>query len=340
MASGPEPPPTEFENPKLLKFLAAVGGICVIQQMIPAKKEPTHHVTHPNADAYRLVKTPSNATATTAATTAAPPAAVPSTPSTEEVLSAAAEVLDAAAEVLDASSPAAAELAEPAEPTAPSIPLPDKCTLIGRTAGWSVFLEGGALFAAPPQGAPLRVSPAGVGVGAVLIGNGELLAELDGYSPGEPSLHRVTLPEAAGAIDSLPDPVPDTAPPADAAGTVMAWVTTSAPLCARGALLRLAGGEQALYLRDVEPARLGTAAWLATCRRLKLPDPPIDANGPPIYSAWKQVATWDEGANVSVVGYVDGCTWVIDRTDELSIAFEPGGSRKEIPLSRSHSLRR
>ena len=65
MASTPEPPPTEFENPKMLKFLAGVVGICVIQQLIPEKKEAKHPVTHPKADDYRLtVKTPADATAT------------------------------------------------------------------------------------------------------------------------------------------------------------------------------------------------------------------------------------------------------------------------------------
>ena len=72
--------------------------------------------------------------------------------------------------------------------------------------------------------APVRLTPRGVGVGAVMLGDGELLVELDGYSPGNPALHRIALPpadEPAVAWTVPPMPQPDSPPPAGSVGATV-----------------------------------------------------------------------------------------------------------------------
>ena len=102
----------------------------------------------------------------------------------------------------------------------------------------------------PTPQPPLRLTPPGVTVGAVLLGgagDASLLVELDGYTPGPASLHRLVLPDATAIVNfedddanapplAVPEPVPDTLPPADS-GAVTAWLTSGTPLAARGALV-------------------------------------------------------------------------------------------------------
>ena len=178
--------------------------------------------------------------------------------------------------------------------------------------------------------------------------------QLEGYTPGEGVLHRLSLPaadsyEASEGLAS-PEPFPDTASPASAGGTVLAWVTTSAPLVVRAALVLEADGDTALYMRSVEPARAGNAAWLETCRRLSLPEPPADPTGPPIYGQWAVVAAWARAAgggggggggsgsgggapDVRVIGYSsEGSLWVHDARAKSVSGFEVDGTRVDIAL--------
>ena len=241
-----------------------------------------------------------------------------------------------------ASRPAAAQpvAAKPAAQAA-TTPLPDTCTVLGRSGAWRVYSEAGSLYAVARSGAPLRLTPEGVGVGSVMLGDsGELLAELDGYSPEPKSLHRITLHQGADGLDGLDGPpatadvVPDTACPAGSAGVVTSWLAAGSPIAAQGAMVRdVESGEHSLYLRTVEPARVGSAAWRATCKRLKLPEPPIDPQGPPLYSEWRKVASWGSGSRVTAAGLVDGAAWVHDATAKIASAFTPEGELvKEIAL--------
>ena len=239
--------------------------------------------------------------------------------------------------------------AEPATPIAPPAATPaaaeaDVCKPLGdKNAGWRVFEENGAVYAASLARAgspPVRLTPAGVGVGAVLVGGDTLLIELDGYSPGGPSLHRIVLPPADQPVvewSTYPEPVPDTVPPVGAmGGVVRAWITTDAPtLNATGALIKHTDGSQALYLRGIEPARLGSPAWLATCRRLKLPDPPVDPNGPPMFTDWKRVAAWEApsaDSAVTLLGFQDGTAWVYDSDARLAAGYELDGKAFALPV--------
>ena len=172
---------------------------------------------------------------------------------------------------------------------------------------------------------PLSLTPPGVRVGAVLLGKGEVLAELEGFGPTS-SLYRITLQsDVSDALDA-PEPIPDTLSPAGVAtppGDVVrgsfikatahsaipvirpaptarlcatpvqvSWISVGSPLAVRGALVR-SGSVLSLALRTQDIARLGSAAWLNTCRRLGLPSPPPDPNGPAIFSEWRCVATWE-----------------------------------------------
>jgi hypothetical protein len=340
-AAKTETPVTETDNAMLMKYVGGVVGLCVLQRMWPEKKQATSVHTHPNADKYKLSmdnlpKTGSTPTAANAEAPAAPVVA----PATSEHLPASAEARieelesKVAAIINSGAVGGPAECLDTAPPTAPT-----NAKLLGTSADWAIFMQHGSLFAASRASA-LRLTPEGVRVGAVVIGSGELLAELDGYSPsftGTASLHRIVLPSAHEPDAPAPDAVPDTEAPGSEGSTVLAWLTSGTPLVARGALVQPARGDggAALYIRSQEPARVGDQKWLATCKRLGLPDPPIDPLGPPIFSEWKCVATWSKVAaeEIDAVGFEAERAWVRDTAKMTSTGYAIDGSTTSLPLS-------
>ena len=108
-------------------------------------------------------------------------------------------------------------------------------------------------------------------------------------------------------------------------------VRLRAPL---GALVERPDGSQALYLRQTEPARVGSAAWLATCRRLQLPDPPVDPYGPTLYTDWAEVGQWESAAagKVTLLGYENATAWVHDLASKTATGFTAEGKQIQLPL--------
>lgn len=344
---------------------AAMIGLYVVTSLIPDKKEKTPAVFHPEdfnespPKKKALTKPPPLATLAAAESAAEPAAPEPAAPEPVVIAPTPAVVVAAPAPVVVAAPATPVVVAAPvpvvaaptpvaAAPTAPVAtvtPSPsaaataatDACTPVGTSGGWRVFLESGSVYASSRALAdepPVRLTPSGVGVGAVMVGSGELLVELDGYTPGAPSLHRIVLPPSDAPPSEWllpPTPTPDTASPAGArGGVVRAWITSGQPLGALGALVAHADGTQALYLRQTEPARVGSAAWLATCRRLGLPDPPVDPNGPTIYTEWRPVAEWDTA--VELLGFANGTAWVHHPAARTASGYTADGAKTDLPL--------
>ena len=353
----PEGVKYELDDPRVARAAAAVVGLVIVTRLLPEKKSKKPELTHPNAENFRLKPiavepatlppiTPPPAPAAQPEPAAAPsqPALVP--PATPEPLAVATSAPTPATSAPTPSAPPSKAPPPPAAKVAPASPATpaspgDACTLLGTSASWRIFLEEGSVYAASlarRAAAPVRLTPPGVGVGAVMLGDGELLVELDGYSPGNPALHRIALPPADEPADMWampPTPQPDSPPPAGSLGaTVRAWITSGKPLAAVGALVRLDDGSQALYMRTQEMARVGSAAWLATCRRLKLPDPPVDPSGPPILSEWRQVRVWDAGSDeqVTLLGFAKDTAWVHEAVAKTASGYTADGKRTELPL--------
>ena len=83
---------------------------------------------------------------------------------------------------------------------------------------------------------------------------------------------------------------------------------------------------------------MGGAAWLATCRRLKLPEPPVDPSGPSLYTEWKRVAVFDDppggGDKARLLHYSDGVAYVHDPRAMRVVGYAANGSCDfEVPLS-------
>ena len=364
----PEGVKYELDDPRVARAAAAVVGLVIVTRLIPEKKAKKPELTHPNAENHRLKPTAVEPDTLPPITPKAPaaepePAAAPSQPATPEPLLVVTSAPTPLVAAITAPTPVATSAPTPPAPPskappppaakvapAPVAPAPvasapvaarDACTLLGTSASWRIFLEEGSVYAASlvrRAAAPIRLTPRGVGVGAVMLGDGELLVELDGYSPGYPALHRIALPpadEPAVAWTVPPMPQPDSPPPAGSVGaTVRAWITNGKPLAAIGALVRLDDGSQALYMRSQEMARVGSSAWLATCRRLKLPDPPVDPSGPPILSEWRQVRTWDAGSGeqVTLLGFAKDTAWVHEAVAKTASGYTADGKRTELPL--------
>ena len=158
-----------------------------------------------------------------------------------------------------------------------------------------------AKLAGHPAAWDLALVPKGVKVGAHFVSGNEVLAELDGFSPGDPSLHRIRLPSPDTPLGELleappPEPTPDTEPPIPS-GSVLAWFTGDEPFAAVGALVATrdeidGSPATALFMREIAPARVGSPQWLATCKRLGLPEPPLD-EWPAHRGEWSKVASFD-----------------------------------------------
>jgi hypothetical protein len=180
----------------------------------------------------------------------------------------------------------------------------------------------------------LQLTPPGVAVGAVLVGDAELLVELPAaFGSDASTLYRIKLPTEENQTG--PELVPDTLSPAGTCtppGSVVSWMTSGSPLAVRGAVVR-SGSSLFLALRSEEHARIGNPLWLATCKRLGLPEPPIDPLGPRLYSEWRLVGTLDNEADqLEVQGFHDEAAWFIDHSTKTAVAFSTDGSRTEISL--------
>ena len=302
-----KPPPIDEWDPRFMRFAAGVVGLCIFQRFIvPAPKVP-----EPPHVSKRKVHQPVEET---------PPAPLspPASPT---------EIADPA-EPTGPPAPASATIVTPLAPPAPAGTKP-----LGTTAGWHIFESEGAVMAASSTSS-LQLTPPGVAVGAVLIGDAELLVELPAaFGSDASTLYRIKLPTEE--YQTGPELVPDTLSPAGTCtppGSVVSWMTTGSPLVVRGAVVR-SGSSLFLALRSEEHARIGNPLWLATCKRLGLPEPPIDPLGPRLYSEWRLVGTLDNEADqLEVQGFHDEAAWFIDHSTKTAVAFSTDGSRTEISL--------
>lgn len=319
------------DDGRFMKFVGGIVGLCVLQRMIP---KATPHV--PEAPKKRKeVPAP------------APPAVVEPVPAASPVSQPSAQPSSIAAAV--AAPPAV--VPPPAVPKKPNtaaakppkdlaemtVILPTGAKDLGMTQGWRVFQADGSLFALSMKSAAplLQLTPSGVEIGAVLIGDGELLVE---YPSGSlvgldaSTLYRVKLPDPSEPTEV--EPSPDTLSPAGVAtapGEVVSWITVGSPLAVRGALVR-SGSALSLALRTQDVARLGNPRWLQTCKRLGLPAPPPDPTAQsPIFSDWRCVATFKDEA-VSLIGFKDETAWVHNHKTAEILGISPDGSQTALKL--------
>lgn len=285
------------DDPRFVKFLAGVVGLCIVQRVImsaPKVSEASHPSKTKPADDHSFADVPESTPATLDEPPAAPPvaAAPPITPTMPTT---------PAATATPAAIPAAATAA-PAVTAAPAAPVLPGSKGLGISAGWSISEKDGGAFAISmlESRAPLQLTPPGTKVGAVLVGDGEVLLELpEAFGIDAPTLYRVRLPAADSPADEEVsiDPQPDTISPAGVAtppGSVVAWITTGSPMAVRGALVQTGDG-LSLALRTQDVARVGNPLWLETCKRLGLPPPPPDPTASsPIFSEWRCAAAFSD----------------------------------------------
>lgn len=303
-------------DPRFLKVCAGLVGLAMLQRALPERKESSETHAH---DAHA-------------------PAHARAADKDSHVAAAAAP------------SPTAAATAAAAEPFAPiRASGASGDTPCGVTGEWHVYSRAGVLYAldAAGDGEPLRLSPPGVALGSVVLGRGEVLVELDGFAPGAPALYRITLPasgEGSAGVPGCPPvaPAPDTASPAAPGSTTISWLTEEvvAPggrgpprLAVLGALTYGEEAGYALLLRSPQRARVGSPEWLATCRRLNLPEPPLDPAAPLTFSEFKLVDSWGAAQRKAVVGLQDGSAWIHDADSGRVVAYAATGEVVgEVPL--------
>lgn len=75
----------------------------------------------------------------------------------------------------------------------------------------------------------------------------------------------------------------------------------------------------------------GNAKWLATCKRLGLPLPPVDPHAPPLFSEWRAVAEWEVAAPRLVLGFREEHAWLTDPEGHVRRAR----ARARVPVPRS-----
>ena len=270
------------DNHQLLRIIAGLTGIVLLQRwVLPAPKPATPHPPAPK---------PKPAPVIAAGTPAEP------VPAAAEPVAA---VIIAAAKPVTPSTTVPLSVAATTPPISEPM-LPPASKDFGSAGMWRVYEDGGTLYAVSQlvNHVPVELTPRRVTVGTVLLGKGELLAELDGYGPGAPQLFRITLPDPELPTDQPPTVAPDAMSPAGVAtpaGSVLSWILTAEPLAVRGALVDSGSEGVSLALREAQPARVGSPAWLRTCQRLGLPEPPVDPTAPPLFSDWKCVAQWEAG---------------------------------------------
>ena len=325
-------------------YLAGVLGVCFLQYVIDKNaKGPPGYGTENMGHAPKKHGHDDDHEDAPAEAAPAEPVVAPAEPVVVVARAAPVAVAAVAVPAAPAVAPAPAEPA-PAPPTKPLTvaptpsPLPPGAKQLGFAAGWLIFEEGGGVFATSPYGAgsaaPHRLTPSGVTVGAVLLGENELLIEYpSAFGEATTSLFRAKLPPADEG-GHIFDPVPDTLSPAGTCtppGNVVGWITTGSPLAVRGALVQ-SGSSLTLALRTQEVARVGNALWLATCKRLGLPPPSIDPSGPAIFSDWQAVATFENGGAISLLGFRDEAAWVFDSAAKKAYAISVDGTSKEVAL--------
>ena len=70
--------------------------------------------------------------------------------------------------------------------------------------------------------------------------------------------------------------------------------------------------------------------WTATCRRLGLPLPPLDAAAPTLFSPWRTVLQWDGAAPQRLLGYRNGSAWLASADGQV-VALDADGGRFLLP---------
>ena len=194
--------------------------------------------------------------------------------------------------------------------------------------------EGEHLWALPSSGGAgaIDLTPySKASIGAVVAGaplhnlrrtRDEALVEVGGLAPGGAAhIYRAMLPAAVIAPKQRPTPLPadgasatkpslalDTEVPVGTRG-VQQWMVDDEALAVRAALVTQNDGKTALLVRDETALRMGSAAWLATCKRLGLPEPPLDPDAPRAFTPWKVAAEWADETPTGL-GFRDGCAWV------------------------------
>ncbi len=312
-------------DPRFNKALVGLVGLAVLVRSLPEPKKNKAHEVHAAARDMEPHETASSAQrGSFAAATSSPEEKVSSKFAVE------------------------AEASPPPPPPPPA--LADGAEPLGVAGTWHVYTLAGALYALNVAGAaePLRLSPDGVRVGSVFVGDsstassggGGVLAELEGCAPGTAALYRFELPAAGDAAASAaPAPQLDTCPPTESGEHLVTWLAEEAaapdgtrrPVAALGALVR-GDGRYSLRMRAHEAAHIGSATWLATCRRLNLPEPPVDPHAPPTMGEWRTVASWGEDEPKVLVGLRGGNAWVHDARKRLSTAYTADGRASELRL--------
>jgi len=294
---------------------------------LPAPKPATPHPPAPKPKPAPAI----------AAVAPAEPVAAAAEPVAAVVIAAAKPVAAVVEPVAPSTTAAPPSLAATTPPISEPV-LPPASKDFGSAGMWRVYEDGGTLYAVSQlvNHLPVELTPRRVKVGTVVLGKGELLAELDGYGPGAPQLFRITLPDPELPTDQPPTVAPDAMSPAGVAtpaGSVLSWILTAEPLAVRGALVDSGSEGVSLALREAQPARVGSPAWLRTCQRLGLPEPPVDPTAPPLFSDWKCVAQWEAGqAPPSLLGFRDETTWIFDPASNKLSAISPAGSRLDVDL--------
>ena len=117
----------------------------------------------------------------------------------------------------------------------------------------------------------------------------ELLLEISGLTPGpQPAVFRARISHPSEPLTL------DTTPPL-VHGSPTEWLVDDRAGSVCGVLMRGAG-TTTILMREGVAARHGGARWVATCERLGLPSPPVDPSAPPVFSEWREVAAWKDGA--------------------------------------------
>ena len=346
-----------------LKYSAAVAGAAgVVSFIIDERKKPPKpkHAPPPRRDTYGPTSTPAAlrthdtvhepaepepaAAAEPAAAPAAPVDAPPGAAAAAAALATAAAAAAAAAArdivrsadgTVQAFSDGAGALwvrrgaGATAEPLVAAATLGGAPRLVGFTADGQFLVVAAAAASgaehvyavAVADGTPRDLTPDADGVGAIAFGKGaDVLVAIETPAAGAgTSWHRCTAPGGPLILDTLPPP---------GGGAVQQWLVDDGHVV--GAVVERADGATVLMMRGVEPARYGGPVWLATCKRLGLPLPPVDPASPALYAPWEAVAEWDAADGTKVLGVKEGLAWLLQADQAVAIAAD--GGHFEVPL--------
>ena len=205
---------------------------------------------------------------------------------------------------------------------------------------------GGAIDMTPFPKASVGAVVAGAPLHNLRRTRDEALVEVSGLTPGGAAhMYRATLPAAVLPPKQRPSPLAaaadggassaakpslalDTEVPVGTRG-VSRWMVDDEGLAVRAALVLQNDGKTALLVRDETALRMGGDAWLATCKRLGLPEPPLDPDAPRAFTQWKVAAEWPDGApQPTGLGFRDGCAWVYSAGEVVAYNTAGAGELK------------